>query len=132
MTPLVLTLPMPPRLTNSGSGRSRHWRSMWREKQDYFEKLNLMRAAGVFPKPLYPTPQLAEIHVRMYLGAMMDHDGAMARMKWPLDWLVGERYIANDSPRYLKWAGLPEQVVKRDGNYRITLTITPLEVSVTR
>lgn len=123
--PITLELPMPPRLTNSSAGRSRHWRSLWREKQEYYGRLNLMQAAGVFPKPPNPTPALTSMHVRMHLGGRMDHDGAMARMKWPLDWLVANRYLVDDNHKHLQWEGFPEQHIKRDGNYRIVIVLTP-------
>jgi hypothetical protein len=59
----------------------------------------------------------------MHLGAMMDHDNALRRHKWPLDWLKTRRYIVDDSPAHLNWKSFPEQRVKRDGNYRIDLTL---------
>lgn len=113
---------MPPNLANA----RQHWRVKLNAKQDYWARLNLMQAAGAFPEPPRPTPARSEIHARMFLGAQMDHDNAMARMKWLLDWLVANYYIADDSPRALEWEGLPEQVVKRDGNYRVEVTLTPL------
>ena len=78
------------------------------------------------PWPDAAPPERASIKVRMYLGARMDHDNAMARLKFLLDWLVMSHYIADDSPKRLEWEGLPEQVVKRDGNYRVEITLTPL------
>ncbi len=62
----------------------------------------------------------------MYLGGAMDDDNAMARHKPLLDWLKTRGYIADDRKKNIVWEGLPEQIVKRDGNYRIELTITPL------
>ena len=115
-----MTVPMPPNVANA----RQHWRVKLNAKQEYWRKLNLMEAAGAFPKPPYPTPARSEIHARMFLGAQMDHDNAVARMKWLLDWLCASRYIADDSPKALSWQGFPEQIVKRDGNYRIELTLT--------
>jgi hypothetical protein len=36
-------------------------------------------------------------------------------------------YIAGDRRKNLRWEAFPEQVVKRDGNYRLVLTLTPIE-----
>jgi hypothetical protein len=119
---LTLTLPMPPNMANARM----HWRVKQNAKTEYWARLNLLHAAGVIARAPYPTPERAEIHVRMHVGGQMDHDNAMARLKWLLDWLVGNRYLRDDSPRHLEWAGFPEQVVKKDGNYRCDLTITPL------
>ncbi len=127
MSPLRLTIPMPPNMANA----RQHWRVKLKAKHDYWATLNYMHMAGAFQTPPFPTPARSSIHVRMFLGAAMDHDNAMARMKFALDWLVAMKYIRDDSPKALEWEGLPEQVVKRDGNYRIELTITPLSASPT-
>lgn len=120
--PLRFVVPMPPNMAN---GRM-HWRVKENARSKYFCTLNLMQLAGSFPKAPDPTPARASIHARMFLGAQMDHDNAVARLKWAIDWLRANRYIAGDNPKQLEWDGFPEQVVKRDGNYRIELTVTPL------
>lgn len=70
----------------------------------------------------------AQISVRscMNLGASMDDDNALARHKWVFDWMKNRAYIVDDKKKCVQWESLPEQVVKRDGNYRITLTLTPI------
>lgn len=119
--PLTLTLPMPPNLANARM----HWRAKHREKRDYWMILDSKLAWKDIPKPpRRPFPN-ATIASTMYLGAAMDQDNAMARHKWALDWLVSRGYIADDRKKCLTWTGFPEQVIKRDGNYRLVLTLSP-------
>ncbi len=124
--PLILELPMPPLLTNSNRGRSRHWRSAHREKLAYWETLDILVMAKKIPRP--PETPSARVTLRsvMYLGGAMDDDNAAARHKWAVDWLRERGYIAGDRRSNLRWEGFPEQVVKRDGHYRLVLTLTPL------
>mgnify|MGYP001617675201 CR=1 FL=1 len=57
----------------------------------------------------------------------MDDGNALHRCeKWPCDWLKTRGYIVDDRRSCLTWETLPAQVVKRDGNYRIELVLTPL------
>lgn len=120
---LDLVLPMPPTLTNSGKGRSRHWRVLEREKAAYWLRCVAAREAGDVP-PAPDTPfERATLRSVMYLGGAMDDDNAMARHKWAIDWLVGQGYLASDRRSCLRWAGIPHQVVKRDGNYRLAITL---------
>lgn len=125
MSPIELTVPMPPSITNA-SGASRHWRSVYQKKMEYWDQLDLRLAYKAIPKP--PETPIMKAHIRsiMYLGGAMDDDNAMARHKPLLDWLKHKGYIADDRRKNLTWEGLPEQIVKRDGNYRITLVLTPV------
>lgn len=119
-----LVLPLPPSLTNSGRGRSRHWRSLKRERDAYWAELNLLLAARRIPGPPATPPAFAVLRATLYLWNPMDDDGAMARLKWPLDWLRGHGFIAGDSRRCVRWAGLPDQVIDRR-NQRLEITIEP-------
>lgn len=120
--PLTLTLPMPPNLGNARM----HWRVRHKAKHDYWERLELLYQARKVPWPEAVPPEKASIKVRMFLGAQMDHDNAMARLKFLIDWLVMSHYIVDDSPKALEWESFPEQIIKRDGNYRVEVTLTPL------
>jgi hypothetical protein len=126
-TPLELTLPMPELQTNSRRGRSRHWRAVEREKKAYWAQLDLLVAARQIPRP--PAAPIAKATLRstMHLGAAMDEDNAVARHKWPIDWLRHRGYIAGDRRKTLRWESFPEQIIKRDGQYRLVLTLTPME-----
>ena len=113
--PLVLTLPMPPNLANSRM----HWRVKHKAKLAYWMACDATR------KPAKPRTPLARATLSsvMYLGAAMDTDNAMSRHKWTLDYLTARGWIADDRRTCLTWLGFPEQVVKRDGNYRLVLTL---------
>jgi hypothetical protein len=136
---LTLVVPMPPTLTNSAHGRSRHWRALEREKTAYWATLDTMQGPKPWRVPApsgyieyqLPTPPArpwasVEIRSTMYLGGAMDDENAMARHKWLVDWLRHRGYIADDRKKNVRWSDFPEQIVKRDGRYRIHLTITPL------
>lgn len=120
--PLTLVAPMPPNLGNSRM----HWRVRHKAKHDYWDTLDALYLLHKMPWPDAAPPEKARIRVRMHLGAQMDHDNAMARLKFLIDWLVMSHYIVDDSPKALEWEGFPEQVIKRDGNYRVEITLTPL------
>jgi len=112
---MILTVPLPPNAANA----RRHWRVALKEKKAYWERLALMKRP---PPDCYLPPLVAHISVTMYVHNIMDPDNAMARLKPLLDWLVAWDYIADDSPKALKWAGLPEQVIDRK-NPRVVLEI---------
>lgn len=126
--PLTLVVPMP---VNIGNGSHGHWSKRHREKRAYWHQLDMLRLGArgfglsVPPPPPRPFPR-ASIRSVMYLGAHMDDSNAMRRHKWVEDWLVTRGYIADDRKKCLTWETFPRQVVKRDGNYRIELTLTPI------
>lgn len=126
MDPLVFTLPLPPNLTNNGGRNSTHWRIHYRERKDYLAKLDvLLMMKKLPPVPPAPFPRVTVRSV-MYLGGAMDDDNAMARHKVCLDFLKKRGYIVDDRRSCLRWEGLPEQIVKRNGDYKIILTVTPV------
>jgi hypothetical protein len=109
--------PMPPNLAN---GRM-HWRVKHKAKTDYWRILDF--GQRLFPRLPDKPFEKATISVVLRLGHAMDDDNAMARVKWALDWLVTRGYIVDDKRKNLKWEGLPEQIVKRDGCYRLEITL---------
>lgn len=129
-------VPMPVNFTNPRSRKSRHWRQAHRDKMALWTVLDVIQSCGRLqlasivgriPRP--PREPFARVSMRstMYLGGAMDDDNALARHKPLLDWLKTRGYLADDRKKNIVWQGLPEQVVKRDGNYRIELELTPLE-----
>lgn len=130
---ITLVVPMPPNISNGSHG---HWQARHRQKRAYWTELDLIaqlyrshildrtRSPYVIPlPPERPFPR-ATLTSRMYLGNAMDDSNAMRRHKWVEDWLVTRGYLVDDRKKCLTWAGFPEQIVKRDGNYRLVLTIT--------
>jgi len=119
---ISLVVPMPPTLTNSGAGRSRQWWSIHREKKAYWRRLDELQLVGLIPKPQRRIIERGTVRSVMTLGGGMDDDNAMARHKWVMDWLATRGYVRND--KLIKWEAMPVQVVKRDAEYTIALTIT--------
>jgi hypothetical protein len=129
---LTLTVPMPPNISNGSHG---HWRTRHRQKKDYWGELDLlasMYGSHIFdcgphaiPAPPDDPYPRATIRSTMYLGSAMDDSNAMRRHKWIEDWLVTRGYIADDRKKCLQWETFPEQIIKRDGNYRVVITLTP-------
>lgn len=126
---MILTVPMPANLANVAARKSRHWRTTYREKLQYWMQLDDLQRIGVIPPPPQEAYALSSISSVMFLGGAMDDDNAMARHKPLLDWLKTRGYIQDDRKKNLVWEGLPQQIVKRDGNYRIMLTLSPIETS---
>lgn len=120
-----MTLPLPPRLTNFGKGRSRHWRSLKAEKDQYWRTLDSLQLIGHIPPPPDRPIERAEMRVQMFLWNYMDDSGAMARLKWVEDWLVTRGYLAGDSRKHLRYPGLPDQEIDRR-RQRLELEIIPL------
>ena len=119
----MFVFPMPPNLTNRRSGAS-HWAVRGREKKDYLAQCDQRQNAGLIPPPPKTPFKQALISSWMLLGGAMDDDNALARHKWPLDWLKTRGYIVDDRRTCVKWTGLPEQEVKRGVDYRLEITLT--------
>jgi hypothetical protein len=100
-----------------------HWRTKHRRRTDYFEACDLITLGGGL---VNLPPRKAKITATIFCGGQMDHDNALARLKWPVDWMVNRGYLIGDKPSQLEWDWPIEQVVKRDGNYRVTFTITEI------
>lgn len=124
MTPVTLTLPLPPNLANS----RQHWRVKLNAKKEYWKRLDLVHAAKLLPR--YDVPPVVTVSAAIVVGGLMDTDNLFARLKWALDWLVANGYLPGDRPDQLIWADIPTQTVKRrkDGAYSLTLTITEIPV----
>ena len=100
-----------------------HWRVKHKAKLAYWHACDVaLMLPGAPRKPAVPF-QRATLTSTMHLGAAMDTDNAMARHKFTLDFLTSRGWIADDRRTCLTWLGFPEQVVKRDGNYRLVLTL---------
>lgn len=114
---MKLTLPLPPNRANARW----HWRTENRQKQSYH--LHCI-GADVGKRPPQPYPK-ARITATLYVWSLMDQDNLMARLKWPLDWLVERQIITDDNAKHLEWSGLPTQVVDRK-NQRIEFDIAEI------
>ena len=106
---MKIRLPLPPNMANSRM----HWRVKQKRRKEY-ELLCDVQPASHFPGPgvyTFPLPK-ARIRATLYVWSEMDGDNLMARLKWPVDWLVKNGYLVDDSPRHLEWE-MPKQVVDR-------------------
>lgn len=133
MSTITLTVPMP---VNIANGRMHHM-VKHRTKVAYWRELDLLaqldrsrildRTNTPCRVPEPPASPLSPVRIDsvLYLGATMDDDNALARLKWVADWLKTRKYIRDDKRPHCRFT-VPEQIVKRDGNYRVELTITPL------
>lgn len=112
-------LPLPP---NEGNKRPGHWTVRHGKVKQYHKLLDDLAIVPRFPLPWVPTPDKVRLTVALYLWNLHDTDGAVARCKLPIDWLVRNDYAVNDSPKHLEWAGMPEQHIDRKWQ-RIELTL---------
>lgn len=119
---IVIRIPMPDNI-NSNKSRT-HWRARDRLRKEYFARLDDWQGAGLIPAPPRTPFVKATIRSLMQLGNLMDDDNAVARHKVALDWLKTRGYIMDDRRKCLKWEAFPDQIVKRNGEYSITLTLT--------
>lgn len=120
VNPLTLTVPLPPNIAN---GRM-HWQVKLKAKKAYWDTLSLLANCGKIPAEAVSRPRRARLAATLYLHSPMDDDNAMARLKWLVDWLVSNGYLAGDSRKHIEWEGLPKQFIDRK-NPRCVVTLTP-------
>ena len=118
--PIVIVAPMPDNIANARV----HWRERDKLKKQYAARLDDMQGAGLIPEPPKTPFAKASIRSTMQLGNAMDEDNAMARHKPLLDWLKTRGYIVDDRRSCLTWEAFPHQIIKRNGRYTITLTLS--------
>jgi hypothetical protein len=115
---------MPP---NRGNFRG-SWRKAYGEKKRYWAMLDDLALQRLIPRPppepYGPSTISAHFIVR---GKYNDQDNIMARCKYPTDYLVTRGYLADDTPSFLHWSGLPTQSSTKgtglDPSLELTLTI---------
>lgn len=112
---------MPPNLAN-GRGHTR-WNN--HKKKHYFKSLDQRQGCGLLPPPPKVPLSPVELTAVMYLGGKMDDDNAKFRAyKWTSDWLRTRGYIVDDKRPHCRMID-PEQIITRNYDYRIIITITP-------
>ena len=106
-----------------------HWRVKLNRKKTYFETCELSAIvwnANTNRALLDTLPwDRTRIKATFYCGGRNDIDNLFARAKWPVDWLVRNGYLKGDSEKHLLWE-MPEQIVKRNQQYRVEFTIEPI------
>jgi hypothetical protein len=121
MSPIELTLPLPP---NIGNARM-HWRTKLNAKKRWNRAASFLWHIGKLPDS-FAAPNKVRITAHLVVGGKMDIDNIFARLKWPIDFLKDFDYIVNDDPEHLEWGAMPTQEVSRKKAYTVTFTITPI------
>lgn len=133
---LIITLPLPPNMANARY--QGHWRSKKRRRLQYLDFADATAAilhTARRPKPIgceqwrIDAPQItdpARLSFVLYVGNRMDDDNALARCKWPIDWLVANGYLVDDKPAHCRMT-IPEQIITRKKTeQRVVIIIAPL------
>lgn len=113
---VTLTFPMPLNLANARM----HWAKKMRTHQEWKTRA-IVGERGL--RGRHRPMQRVKVTAVFYIGGggYCDPDNITARLKWPLDLLKERKLIADDSPRHLTLAGIPEQ---RQGKpRRVVLTL---------
>ena len=114
---MKITLPLPPNMANSRM----HWRTKHRERRAYLEDCGqYANFSGAVARKILTR---ATITATIYHTHTMDQDNAMARLKWPVDWLVSNLWIQDDDPDHLIWTGLPTQVKCKKDERRVEFVL---------
>lgn len=100
-------MPLPPNMANS----RKHWRAKLRERQQYEDHAFVWLAANKHKPPRKPLKR-ATIHATLYTYSTMDTDNLIARLKWPVDYLVKAGWLVDDDPHHLEWT-MPRQAIDR-------------------
>ncbi len=117
-TELVITMELPPNLGNSRM----HWRTKHKKRAAYLRDCAFY-ARRAFDSADSVRGLKARVSFTLYLGAQMDQDNALARCKWPIDWLVANGFLVDDSPKWCSMS-IPSQVITRDKKaQRLEITI---------
>lgn len=114
MSEIRLILPLPPNRANARE----HWRVTHRKKKAYYELVQ----ASLAKAPLSWAAACPTLTATLYVWAKMDPDNCVARLKWPIDMLVGLGYLIDDSEDYLDFTQIPKQVIDRK-NPRVEIAL---------
>jgi hypothetical protein len=83
--------------------------------------LAMARTADLLPRwAPWRRWEISSVHFRLH--GLRDLPELMAGLKWPVDFLVAQRYVVDDSPRELLAVCLPTQAIAR-ANRGVTITI---------
>ena len=122
---MKITLPLPPNMANSRL----HWRVKNRKRKEYFEACDLaailvpVRERALLVRRA-PSIEKTMIRATVYCGALHDEDNLLARLKFPVDWMVRRGFLKDDGPMQISWYWPIEQVVKRGQDYRVEFELT--------
>ncbi len=114
---MKITLPLPPNMANKSWG---HWTKKHKAQKAYMVLCMLKHKChgGTLPAGIRK-----EITATIYNTRLMDQDNAMARLKWPVDWINRTGFIVDDDPDHLVWTGLPTQVKCKKDERRVEFVL---------
>lgn len=140
MSALTFDLPLPPSLNEMlalAKKRTRRSRNggwmrqtlpvVYDQKLEEYEQMAIaaLRVQHVdVPAEPWPRWQLVSAHFRVHNER--DWVELLASLKWPVDVLVRQRFVLDDSPREMAPPPTPTQHINRR-NLGVTLTIAPWE-----
>ena len=107
-----------------------HWAVLRKKRALYFDVADLLCAKAMRQRKKYPPSELTMLTATFYLWAKMDQDNLMARLKWPIDWLIHAGFIVDDSPSHLLHWGIPTQIIDRK-NQRLELVLSQVGKQLT-
>ena len=126
--PLAIELPVPPSLNEMlalAMKRSRRTRTggwtrrvipgiVYDQQLELYETRCLVAFANQrITAPADPWPRWRIVSAKFRLHNLRDWVELMASLKWPVDVLVRQRFVVNDSPRELLPPPTPEQRINR-------------------
>lgn len=135
---LELVLPLPPSLNEMialAKRRTRRTRDGgWMRRalpvvydqhleQYELEAVAALRRQGVRP-PSQPWSRWRLVSAHLRVHNLRDWTELLASLKWPVDLLVRQRFVVNDSPREMAPPPIPTQAIER-ARLGITLVIEP-------
>lgn len=124
--PITLWVPRPPDNANARG----HSKALNREKKKFWDELT-RRMHTRYHVPPAPDVPFARARIEAtYLYPdyryWLDSDNAMRRLKPLADWLVGNGYIAGDTPNKLEWTVPRQDVGKTPELCSVRITLTAL------
>lgn len=137
---LTFDLPLPPSLnemltlakrrtrrSRTGGFMRRSLPVVYDQHLEAYEDLAVLelRRQGITP-PATPWARWRLVSAHFRVHNVRDWTELLASLKWPVDVLVRQRYVAGDSPREMERPSSPEQSIDRR-NPGVTLTIARWE-----
>ena len=87
-----------------------------RKKKEYYAAADIRLAIqerALASNGIEPPKGRVILTATLYVWAKMDPDNCVARLKWPIDCLVHQGFLVDDSEKWLDFREIPTQVVDR-------------------
>lgn len=135
---LVLELPLPPSLnemltlakqrtrrSRTGGWMRRALPVVYDQRLEAYEleAMAMLRQQGIAP-PVAPWPRWRLVSAAFRVHGLRDWTELLASLKWPVDVLVRQRFVLDDSPREMEPPPTPTQAIDRK-RLGVTLEIAP-------